>query len=175
MVIGVSLEVAVDVAEDEEDGAMIAGIQVGKQTVTTGHHEMTEDLRHFVTTEAGIAVAGIIMIASEVAEYHLLKVEHILQIIHLAKVEMGRQTWVLAALGEAQEMARSQVARQLQILYSRQVLLVVMDEAIEATVDVEEATTRTTTDPTISLQSTSHDERCRISFRLNLPMEIEMY
>ena len=124
---------------------MIAVIGVEKQSVITGDQETIEGFHHFVTTEAGIAIAGTVMIASEVADPHLLKDEPVHQIIQPAKIGMGHQTWILTALGEAPGMVRSQVAHLLLILYSRLVLLVVMDVVPEALVDVEEGVIMRTT------------------------------
>jgi hypothetical protein len=92
LAIEVISEVVVGVVEDEVGGAMIAAIEVEKQSVITEDQETIEDLRHFATTEAGIAIAGIVMIASEVVDHHLLKVEPVHPIMHLAKIEMGHQT-----------------------------------------------------------------------------------
>jgi hypothetical protein len=107
-------EAAVDVAGDEEDGAMIAVTEAGMQSVITGLQEMTEDL-HFGTIEAVIATDGRGTIVSEDAEHHLLKAVVVRPITDLVKPGMRRQPWIWTAPEEAQEMDLFQVAPQLLI------------------------------------------------------------
>lgn len=140
LVIEAISEVAVDVVEDEEDGAMIVVIEAARRNVITEFQEMTEDLRLFETIEAGIAIDGIVMIALEAVDRRLLKAEPVHPTMDLAKSEMPHRPWIWTAPEEAQEMDHSRVAPLLQILCNRQALVVGMDEA-EVLADVEEATT----------------------------------